>query len=258
MKLAIETLGCGEDLVMVHGWGMNSSVWHDFAEQLAGHYRVTLIDLPGHGHSSYSGASSLEAWAQACLDAAPENAVWLGWSLGAMVTIQATILMPQRVKGLLIMAGMPKFIQDENWPHAMALRTLNQFNEMLGGDMNRALERFLALQMLGSDLAVERLRSIKIRLRERPEPSLEALQEGLELLRQSDLREKLHLISCPTAWIYGERDTLAPAAASETLKQWLPDARTHTISRAAHTPFLSHPSETEGLLLSCLEAWHEC
>ncbi|MEW8625202.1 MAG: pimeloyl-ACP methyl ester esterase BioH [Candidatus Thiodiazotropha sp.] len=254
MKLTVEILGQGKDLVMLHGWGMNSSVWHDFAQRLARHYRLTLIDLPGHGRSPYGGQEELQSWAESCLAVAPEQAVWLGWSLGSMVTLEAVLQAPNRVDGVLVIAGMPRFVTAEDWPHAMKLKTLEQFIELLGDDMSRALERFLALQMLGSDLAVEVLRRLKTRLQERPDPNPEALQAGLELLKHCDLRDRLKGISCPTTWIYGGRDTLAPSGASEVLPHWLPEARMHTIERAAHTPFLSHPLETEKLVLHSLEA----
>jgi pimeloyl-[acyl-carrier protein] methyl ester esterase len=253
MKLGFETLGRGDPLVMLHGWGMNSSVWYDFANRLADNYQVTLIDLPGHGLSPYGGQQDIAAWADACLAVAPAQAYWLGWSLGSMVTLQAAVTAPERVRGVVVTAGMPRFVKDEDWPQAMALKTLNQFIELMGDDMSRALERFLALQMLGSDLAVEVLRQLKVRLRERPDPNPDALYAGLALLQHCDLRHSLNRLACPTAWIYGGRDTLAPWRASENLKQWLPDATTHVIDRAAHTPFLSHPIETERLVLESLE-----
>ncbi|RLW62161.1 MAG: pimeloyl-[acyl-carrier protein] methyl ester esterase, partial [gamma proteobacterium symbiont of Stewartia floridana] len=188
MKLSVETLGQGRELVMLHGWGMNSSVWYDFAQLLAKHYRVTLIDLPGHGHSPYAGQEQLWSWAESCLEVAPQQAIWLGWSLGSMVTLEAVLQAPERVNGVLVIAGMPRFVSAEDWPHAMKLKTLEQFIELLGDDMSRALERFLALQMLGSDMAVEVIRGLKSRLQERPDPDPEALQAGLELLKHCDLR----------------------------------------------------------------------
>jgi pimeloyl-[acyl-carrier protein] methyl ester esterase len=257
MTLCHEVLGTGRELVMLHGWGMNSSVWSDFACELAFANRVTLIDLPGHGHSPFQGQQALTGWAEACLEAAPPRAVWLGWSLGSIVALQAARLAPERVAGLLLVAGMPRFVQDDDWPHAMEPRTLDLFIQALGDDHTKTLERFLALQMLGSDLAQETLRRLKRRLRERPDPQPAALEAGLDLLKSADLRPALKGLACPTAWLYGDRDTLAPAKASEQLRAWLPQASTRVIPGAAHTPFLSHPTETRSAVNRFLEQFHE-
>lgn len=256
MSLAIEVRGEGRDLVMLHGWGMNSSVWSDFAHDLAKEYRVTLIDLPGHGHSPYLGQESLAGWTDACLDVAPERAVWLGWSLGSMIALQAAHRAPERVDGVMVVAGMPRFVQADDWPHAMAPRTLDLFIQALGDDHGKTLERFLALQMLGSDLAQETLRRLKSRLRERPDPHPQALEQGLDLLKSADLRPELGELACPTAWLYGDRDTLAPAKASGLLADWLPKVVTEVIPGAAHTPFLSHPAETRRAVSRFLEQLH--
>jgi len=255
MRLAAEHFGAGRELVMVHGWGMHSSVWRDFAAELAGSRRVTLIDLPGHGDSPFVGQRALSAWADACLEVAPVSAVWLGWSLGSLVALQAALQAPQRVAGILVLAGMPRFVQGEEWPHAMASRTLDLFIQSLGKEHTRTLERFLALQMLGGDQAQENLRRLKRRLRERPEPHPEALERGLDLLKQADLRCRLGELECPTAWLYGDRDTLAPAAAAALLVRWLPKFSSAVIRGAAHAPFLSHPIETRRTVDRFLEAF---
>jgi pimeloyl-[acyl-carrier protein] methyl ester esterase len=235
---------------------MNSSVWRDFAQQLAQDYRVTCIDLPGHGRSPFLGQQQLTDWAQACLDAAPERGVWIGWSLGSMLCLQSALLAPSRVDGVVALAGMPRFVQAMDWRYAMAPKTLDQFIQALHQDHRQTLERFLALQMLNSEHKVEMLKRLKSLLQERPDPLPEALQIGLDLLKTVDLRAQLSKLSCPTTWIYGNRDTLAPAKAASELPQWLPEAVMHTIEGAAHTPFLSHPSETHQLLRDSLEAIH--
>ena len=51
MKLYTETLGAGPDLVLLHGWGLHAGVWESTAAELAKSWRVTLVDLPGHGRS---------------------------------------------------------------------------------------------------------------------------------------------------------------------------------------------------------------
>jgi pimeloyl-[acyl-carrier protein] methyl ester esterase len=257
MRLATETQGEGPELVMLHGWGMNSAVWAEFAERLADDYRVTRIDLPGHGHSPFGGQRRLSAWAGACLDAAPERAVWIGWSLGSMIALQSALMAPSRVAGVVAMTGMPRFVKSLNWRHAMAPQTLDRFIQALNRDHRQTLESFLALQMLNCDHALQMLRRLKSRLHERPDPLPEALQSGLELLKSVDLRDRLGELGCPTAWIYGNRDTLAPAKAAADLQRWLPEAPTHVLEGAGHTPFLSHPEETHQLIRRTLESMHD-
>ena len=35
MSVSVERFGQGQDLVLLHGWGMNGAVWHGIAQQLA-------------------------------------------------------------------------------------------------------------------------------------------------------------------------------------------------------------------------------
>ncbi len=40
---------------MVHGWGLHSGIWDDFVPLLEASFRVTCVDLPGHGRSNGKG-----------------------------------------------------------------------------------------------------------------------------------------------------------------------------------------------------------
>ena len=86
MTLASITQGQGRPLVLLHGWGMNAGVWLPLLPRLEAHWRVTMIELPGHGESHLI-EGDIHDWAGAVLDTAPSNAIWLGWSLGAMVAL---------------------------------------------------------------------------------------------------------------------------------------------------------------------------
>ncbi len=257
MKLSLETLGRGEALVLLHGWGMNSAVWGGVAERLAENRRVILIDLPGHGGSPFASERSLREWADACLAVAPERAVWIGWSLGAQVALQVALDQPERVQKLISLAGTPRFVQGKSWPHAMEDKTLGQFATSLRKDHRKTLERFLALQVRGSDEARTTLRTLKTRLMGKPDPQPTALETGLSLLKNVDLREDLAALQMPTLWLYGERDTLVPAAAADLLLAILPQAEVYRIAGAAHAPFLSHRDETLALIETFLEGSSE-
>ena len=71
-----QTIGEGDcHLVLLHGWGLNAQVWDCITPQLASHFTLHLVDLPGYGRSGGFGAMSLEAMAQRVLEQALKQAV---------------------------------------------------------------------------------------------------------------------------------------------------------------------------------------
>lgn len=257
-ELHTETVGAGPDLVLLHGWGMNGAVWEALAESLSVDYRVTTLELPGHGHSSFAeDLYSLQDWAAACLSAAPEQAVWVGWSLGGQISIQAALMSPQRVTQLVLVAASPCFVQADDWPHAVVRGTLAGFAATLRDDPRSTLERFLALQVRGSAEARPTLRRLRQDLSYRPDPNPTALDRGLELLRETDLRDQLAGLRCPSLWLLGERDTLVPAGVADDLKALLPMAHVQVLPGAGHAPFLSHGQESMAALKEFLGGRHD-
>ncbi|MET0087027.1 MAG: pimeloyl-ACP methyl ester esterase BioH [Sedimenticola sp.] len=245
MKLFSETTGSGPDLVLVHGWGMNAAVWSPLVERLKSDYRMTVIELPGHGGSDYdSSAADIDSWARACLDVAPETAAWIGWSLGGQIAQRASVMAPGRIEKLALVASTPSFVQRDGWPHAMNQNILSQFAKALVKAPAQTLERFLSLQVKGDEEARQTLRLLRQDLALRPDADPVALEHGLDLLLQVDLRHQLDEIDCPVLWLLGERDTLVPVGVADELESLHPDADILVLSGCAHAPFLSHPAES--------------
>jgi pimeloyl-[acyl-carrier protein] methyl ester esterase len=72
-KIHVETFGQGKPIVLVHGWAMHSGIWREFAKQLAQNYRVTCIDLPGHGRSEAIDPFTLERVSDEVVKIIPPN-----------------------------------------------------------------------------------------------------------------------------------------------------------------------------------------
>ena len=102
------------------------------------------------------------------------------------------------------------------------------------------LERFLALDTMGSEHARSELRTLKHDLYARGEPAPEALQAGLQLLEQSDMRATLPALSVPSLWLAGRRDLLVPSKAMHAAAALAPQAHFVEIAGGGHAPFLGH------------------
>lgn len=233
------------DLVLLHGWGMNNGVWDGLPETFGAAYRLHPLELPGHGGAPFDPAwRDLPDWAGAVLEQAPERAVWLGWSLGALVAMQAALQTraskTDRIDALILVGATPRFVQAADWRAAMDDATFAQFHDGLVENPRQTLQRFLSLQVRGSEDERETLRRLRAGIAARPLPQAEALAVGLALLREEDLRARLADIRQPALWLFGERDTLVPATVAERIELLMPGAQCQLIPGAGHAPLLSH------------------
>lgn len=242
MTIGVTRLGAGPDLVLLHGWGMNRHVWEPILPGLAAHFRLHLLDLPGHGDSSWAGTQpySLDALVAALLAEAPPQACWLGWSLGGLVATQLAWRHPERVSRLIQVASSPCFVAREGWP-GIQPEVLAGFHRQLGLDSARTLERFLAIQAMGSETVKEDARRLKSLLAAAPLPQAAALAGGLALLQQTDQRGIWSELTLPCVRLYGRLDSLVPRAAIPHITALRPESACHLFDKASHAPFLSHP-----------------
>jgi len=241
MSLYMETEGQGPDLLLLHGWGLHGGVWDTLMPRLTPHLRITRLDLPGHGRSrAVAMPHSLTELALQTMAAVPPGTVVLGWSLGGLVALEAALRMPQRLRGLILADATPRFTTGEDWSCAMPPEQLREFAGGLAHDYQDTLQRFLSLQVRGDESARAALRELRESLFARGEPDTASLAVGLEILKDSDLRDRLRNVSLPTLVLAGGYDRLTPPGASEYLAAHIPDAKLEVFPKAAHAPFISH------------------
>lgn len=255
-RLHSDVAGCGPPLVLLHGWALHAGLFAPLIPELARRFRVHAIDLPGHGYSPAVATYSLDAIVQALRDAfaaVKEPLRVLGWSLGGMVALRWAHTHPERLAQLVLVATTPRFVAAADWPSAMAPETLARFAGELRVAYRLTLQRFLTLQVQGSEEGIALLKQLRARLFERGEPSAQVLRDALALLSATDLRQEVAQIHTPALVVTGERDTLTPAAAGEWLAGNMPNARYANISGAAHAPFLSHRTAFTAMATSFLD-----
>lgn len=233
--------GAGQtDLVLLHGWGLNAEVWQEIVPRLSPHFRLHLVDLPGYGRSQGAEQLSLAEMAQRLVPHLPPRAWLMGWSLGGLVATELARSVPQQIAGLISVASSPCFTAQQDWP-GIQPATLENFQLQLSDNFQRTVERFLALQTLGTDSARSDARRLKEVVLAQPVPPVAVLDNGLEILRTTDLREVLPQLALPFLRIYGALDGLVPRKIAPLLDARLPGSPSAIVEKAAHAPFISHP-----------------
>ena len=236
-----EQQGSGPDLVLVHGWGLHGGIWGDLPARLAKYFRVTTLDLPGHGRSDIADVPlSLAGFTESVAALCPAPAIWLGWSLGGLIAMHAALQHPRKVSQLVLVGATPKFVQAPDWPPAMSVVVFDDFARGLTQDYRTTLLRFLSLQTGSNESSRALLKQLRADMFAHGEPQPEALAAGLAMLEQTDLRARLAEIQAPALVVHGSHDRLAPPAAGEYLSRQLPNARLLRLEGAGHAPFLSH------------------
>jgi pimeloyl-[acyl-carrier protein] methyl ester esterase len=241
MTLHIDSIGSGEPLVLIHGWGMHGGCWGNAATGLARQFRVYNVDLPGHGASAPVARYDLVTVVEQLASGFDTAVHVCGWSLGGQIALRWAETRPESIRKLVLVATTPCFVQRTGWEPAMAPDVLQEFAAALARDHEQTLKRFLSLQLHGSEHEREMLAHLRALLFSRGTPDAEALRGGLEILRDTDLRASLPSLHHEALVIAGERDRLTPPAASAYLARALARARLINVKGAAHVPFLSHP-----------------
>ena len=256
LGLHVESVGAGPPLVLLHGFAMHGGLFAPLLPMLARRHRVHVVDLPGHGHSAKVPVRSLEDTADLVAASVGEaaDAVVLGWSFGGQVALEWARRRPHAIGRLLLVCTTPSFVTRDGWSCAMAPATLQRFGDELRVAYRLTLQRFLTLQVQGSEAGRATLAQLRTRVFERGDPPAQALAATLRLLLDTDLRFALAAIGITARVVCGTRDTLAPAAAGQWLAGALPHADHRAIDGAAHVPFLSHPAAFADAVRGFLDA----
>jgi len=225
---------------MVHGWGMNACVFDALAARLADDFDVRTFNLPGHGGRTALSNTTLHHWTEDLASQLPQGSTLLGWSLGGQVAMRAALDHPDRVARLILLSTTPRFVRSSAWAHGLALAELQAFGADLLDNPRATLLRFLSLQTRGAADQPALLRALRSAFQAAPDVDPHALQAGLAMLCETDLRADVPALMQPALVLHGALDTLTPAAAGRWLASHLPHACHVEYARAAHAPHLSH------------------
>lgn len=229
MSIYFSRKGRGRALVLFHGWGFDSHIWHSLLPELKNDFDIYCIDLPGFGHTP------LMAWpAFKCqlLSILPPRFAVLGWSLGGLYATRLAVEAPERISMLANVAGTPRFIHDNQWP-GIEKTALDHFHQAVSTNPTEVLQQFIQLQNPGFKAFDYPVKT----------PDKNSLKNGLDILYDWDLRDKLNSFSKPACFMFGRLDAIVPVKTMSVMKERYPQFKYILFKKAAHMPFISHQNE---------------
>ena len=126
--------GAREDLVMVHGLATNLAFWYfQYAPEFARRFRVTLLDLRGHGRSEmpadgYSPTSLARDLAGLLDHLQIDNAHFIAHSFGGVVALKFACEQPRRVSSLVLadchVAAVRRLEPSQQWRYGQDVQPI--------------------------------------------------------------------------------------------------------------------------------------
>ncbi|MEQ6890106.1 alpha/beta fold hydrolase [Halomonas sp. CS7] len=229
-------------LVLLSGWGCDARIWQPLAahwpDRLETGFEVTPPDWPGYAtRPALDDPEDLTALAEAMAADLPQDAVWVGWSLGGLLAAALLDHLPAP-RGLVLLGMGARFCHPDGVSH----ENLATFRSAFRRDPPATRAHFLRWQLRGEPSPRTAHRQLLELLGPEPTASSATLAAGLGQLAEIDNSARLAAPPCPVWRIVGEQDPLLPPSVH--------DAADVRLADAGHCPMLSQPLA----LAECLAA----
>lgn len=176
---------------------------------------------------------------------APGGAILCGESFGGALSLSTALAYPEAVRGLVIINSFPRV------PQRIRLRVGPLALRLVPWGAMPIVRRFTEHRLhsphaLPEDLAEFHERSKAI--------GREGYIRRLEILRDYDVRDRLHEIQAPTLFLAGDRDQLLPSVAqARFMLQRVPNATMRVLEGYGHVCLINHDLD----LLEFVAPWWE-
>jgi 3-oxoadipate enol-lactonase len=246
-RMAVETDGEGDAVLMIHGLGGTSNVWVPVLPAVA-RQRTVRPDLPGSGRSHrVEGPLSIErfvlAMQRVCAVLGLERVHVAAHSLGTIVAFHLAATAPRLVRSLALFG--PLLCPPD--PARAAIRARGEKARAEGEAGMQAIADGLVQAAVSAETRARRPVAVaavrELVMRQCPEGyarSCDALADAQAA--------PVSGIECPTLLVSGDEDAIAPAQAVRQIGERIRGARVTVLPRCGHWTMLERPEACDDLL----------
>ncbi len=248
-RLFAVTMGSGPDVILLHPTPVHHAFWLPLAQQLADRYRLTLIDLRGHGQSS--AGTGVITMARLAMDvhvvlaaSGIQRAAFVGCSIGTSTLYEYWRRFPEQMAALVCTCGKP---QPDSAANRETRRESMQAAQQPGG-----LEKFFdrMADALVGPTARQHHPEIRSAAREMMNAvSLQAMlavQQGL--MERPDSVPTLSTINVPICVVAAGEDQSSTPLEMRAVVDYVPDSEFYLVENAGHYAPFEQPQTFASLI----------
>jgi len=224
-----------QNLVFIHGSGSDHSAWSHQYGRLHKKYNIVAVNLPGHGLSGGSGEADVARyflWVKKLLDIINlKDAVIIGHSLGAAITLRFAINYPQEIAGIVLVGGGIKMPVNPFFLEFLKTNPVEVPVEIID-----LICKYSLAKENRSKFSAPLQKSLS-------QSKVDVLYGDLSACNDLDLTQKLGKIRVPALVICGAEDKMTPPDFSRQLAASISGATLEIVEGAGHMVMLERPLE---------------
>jgi len=235
--------GSGPPLVLIHGFGLDRSIWREMVFEYMPDQHVILPDVRGHGESDapsrpYLMEELADDLAGLLSILHIDKAIVCGHSMGGYISLAFADLYPQRLLGLGLITTNAK--ADSDAKRKSRYRLIEQVRSHGSGELAKSL----APRLSQNETVIKRTHA----LIESTSP-VGIMGTAHAMAERPDRMVLVQKLVLPTLVAAGEEDQIADFADTRQLAEAFPNGRFLAIPNAGHMPMWESPARlAEGIL----------
>ena len=250
---AYDVYGNGEPVLLIHGVGLDRSVWLDQLAALSDTHQVIVYDTLGHGESHLPPeGASLSDYSHQLLSLMDRLRIpvanIVGHSMGALIALDFAISHPSRALRVAAMSGV--FRRSEREKENVLARAQHLKSPSQHDFVDATIGRWFGDPVLPClQDAATRIRAIFSRL----DPVGYARAYQTFATSDSINAHRFHELTMPSLFITGELDHNSSPAMSQAMAERAPRARLEILENAGHMITMTHAEYVNSALTEFLQ-----
>lgn len=245
LNIEYTDVGSGIPVLLLHGWGSSFDVYKGIISALSNRCRLVAVNFPGCGNSdTMKEPWTLEDYCNFVLEFMKavnlEKPIMIGHSHGGRVTLKMAAVKqvePPKIvlldsAGLIPKKSLKQKMRAKSFKTIKTVLTLPVIKNYSGPLLDKARSHYGSADYNAAP---------------------EVLRKTLVSLVNTDLRDIIHNISCPTLLIWGDLDTATPLSDAKIIESLIPDAGLCVLEGTGHYSFCEKPYQAHKILQSFIK-----